>query len=480
MPIYKRQECDKLLRATGPKAFRPVYLIVGDRFLCRNTAEALIDRLLPAEARQSHLHGVDGDQEDVSRTLHLLKSYSLFPGPRVIRIIDSRIFLSKGVARAIWDKAEAAMTGGDPRQAGRYLAAMLEMAGIETAEAVDLDLAGMAAARWKNLFGFVKPPEEIAWTGEALAGMADQTGQAAGSRGSRENRGGDAAALYQQTFEKGLPANNILILTAETVDKRKRFFKYIEEHGAILDLAVDTGAGAAARQGQDEVLRELVRQTLAGLGKKIEAKALQMLLERVGFHPVAAVMESEKLALYAGDAPVVTEEDLEVMVGRTREEALYEFLETFTNRRLAEALGIAGRLQENGVHVLAMLAALRNHINKLLLVLAFRELDEPAYSPSLSFDLFQKQYLPALKAGREEWTTLLWKNHPYGLYQLFRQAGSFKAAELRAAIVALLEAEFRCKGSPLPAGLVLDAFLFSQLPPLADRKRQTITITDHR
>ena len=107
MPLYKRKDIPRLLAEIEKKGSpSQVYLIWGERYLCRNAAQEIIDRLLPEEKRHStSLLHIDGDQEDFSKTLSLLKTFSLFSGPQIIWITDSKLFLSKGVAKNFWEKA---------------------------------------------------------------------------------------------------------------------------------------------------------------------------------------------------------------------------------------------------------------------------------------------------------------------------------------------------------------------------------------
>jgi DNA polymerase-3 subunit delta len=185
--------------------------------------------------------------------------------------------------------------------------------------------------------------------------------------------------------EAGIPKDNILILLAEAVDKRKRLYKYIQQHGVILDLAVDPGSSAAAKRDQDNIVKELLHSTLKKYDKDIESQTIPVFLERVGFHPVAAVMEAEKLALFVGDRKVITREDVDAIIGRTREEALFELTEAVTSGKLEDGLLILDHLQSSGIHGLAILATLRNHLKKLLLVRSLQEVKSPAYTKSMAF-----------------------------------------------------------------------------------------------
>ncbi len=454
MPVYKRQDFPKLLSEIKQGFTSQIYLIWGERYLCRSASEELIDHLLPVQDRQTtSLQHIDGDQEDFNKTLNLLKTYSLFSGPQIIRVADSKLFYSKGVAKSVWDKACEKKERNETRQALRYLLQMLNLAGISPDDFDDEDITSLSATRWKKLFGFNKPQGDLSWVQDLLADSADTS--------PAKEMKNDAASMFVQAYEGGIPQDNTLILLAEAVDKRKRLYKYIQEHGVILDLAVDSGGSAAAKRDQEKILKELIRNTLAKYDKKIDPDTLPVLLERVGFHPVAAVMESEKLALYVADRETITRDDIDAIIGRTREEALYELTESVTSGKLEDGLLILAHLQDNGVHSLAILATLRNHLKKLLLVRSLQGLRSPAYTQSLSYPVFQKNYLPKLKEDRDEWSNLLWKIHPYALFMLFRQAKQFRCEDLQDGLKEVLAAEYRMKGSSVDNRLIMDNLLFS-------------------
>jgi DNA polymerase-3 subunit delta len=455
MSVYKRQEIPKLLEEINQGVTSQVYLLFGERYLCRNAAQELITHLLPEkESHASSLQHIDGDQEDFNRTLNLLKTYSLFSGRKIFWVTDTKLFYSKGVAKNVWEKASEKNERNEPEQALRYLLQMLNLAAVSPQEMAEEDISSISATRWKALFGFTKPQGKLSWAQELIADMPADIAAA-------KSVDSDTATLYTQAFETGIPQGNILILLAEAVDKRKRLYKYIQEHGVILDLAVDPGSSAAAKRDQEKVLKELLHSTLTKYDKDIEPQTIPVFLERVGFHPVAAVMEAEKLALFVGDKKTITREDVDAIIGRTREEALFELTEAVTSGKLEDGLLILDHLQSNGVHGLAILATLKNHIKKLLLVRSLQEIKSPAYIKSLSFPVFQKSYLPKLKDGRDEWSNLLWKSHPYGLYMLFRQAAQFSCEDLQEGLKEVLTAEYRMKGSPVDSRLIMDSLLFN-------------------
>ncbi len=454
MAQYKREDAQKVFQIIKNGKVLPIYLVIGDRFLCRQFADDLVKNLL-TDSRQvkQNLHLIDGGRESPLSTLNLLKTYSLFPGRQVFKVSDSRLFLSKAVAKPFWGKAVKAATENDFKLAGKYLRKVIHV-GKLVVEAPD-DLTSLSAQKWKSVFGFTKPQDNMAWVEKALNahGASDVTVSTSG-KGEADH--------YMEAFEAGIPENNILILLAEEVDKRKRFFKFIKNEGAILDLSVSTGSTKAAKTDQESVLRGLISKTLAGFSKNIAPNAIPVLLERVGFHPVAVVRETEKLALYAGEETSITLQDVNAVVGRTREDALYELTESYSDKNMTKALQISTRMLESGVHPLVLVSGLRNHLRKLLLVCSFRKQSSPVFVEGMSYGAFQKGYLAQLKAEKEELLKSL-PNHPYALFMMFEKAGKHSIQHLVKGLRKLLEAEFRMKSSPLPGQLVFENFLFEML-----------------
>ncbi len=449
MPLYSRDQVPDLLRAVEQGDIAPVYLLFGERYLCRETARELERRLL---ADGGTVHAVDGDTEDQAATIANLRSFSLLPGRQVFRVTDTRLFHSRNVARTLWKRAAGAHEAGKTEQAARALRALLEAAGLDGNDP-EQDPAALSDTAWQELFGFARPAGDLAWITETLA--------AAPPAGGRARAGGDPADQLLEALAAGIPEVNTLLLLAETVDKRKRLFKALKKDHVVVDLAVDTGAGARAQKVQKSVLVEIIGQVLAGMGKTMAPEAVNLLVERVGFHPVAARMETEKLALYVGRRNRIEKEDLDAIVGRTRQEALFELTGAIGARNLERALLLADRLRENNIHALAIIATLRNFTRSLLLFRALQEQPEFAYSPSMSAATFQRQCLPRLKE-RQQWAEEL-KGHPYALYMQFKTASAFPLPVLRRWMRLLLAAEMRLKGSPVEAATVLHHLLFAML-----------------
>jgi len=446
MPIIQRNQLAALLKETDKGKCQQVYLFFGERYLCKEAADQLQDSL--CKDGGGTVHTIDGDREDPARTLSRLMSFSLLPGLQVLRVNDSKLFFSKNIGGSLWDKIIQNYETEKKQQATRQLTDLLKVAGISSD---DEQLAEIGKDRWQELFGFARPEGNLVWADMLLRQAADKTTKKAVAANIIDN--------YIDALKHPPPANNILLLCAENVDKRKKLFTFIKKNGVIIDCSVAAGASMAARKEQKSVLHQLVKKTLDECDKKIEGRALDMFFERVGFHPVAVVVESEKLALFVGDRELITCDDLEMMVGRSREDALFELTDAFGKRNMAATLLILGRLLDNGIHPLAIIATMRNYVRKLLLFRSFQLQPAPLYHNGINPNQFQNQYLPALKKNCP-WPELL-KGHPYALYMSFAKASNFSCSQLKQWLSFLLAADFRLKGSPLDKKLVLEEMFLS-------------------
>lgn len=451
MALIKREELASWLKGKGASQDVRVFLFVGERFLCHEAADLLEQTLLQGGGM---VHPIDGDQEDISRTLGQLMNFSILPGRQIYRVTDSGLFHSKVVASKIWEKAMRAQEAGNPGAALAPLRNLAELAGLDAGES----FSSLSAAQWKTLFSFERPAGDLGWIDRILAGGAAPDSQ----RTVKGGRGGTGSAeKYVAALEKGVPGQNYLVLSAENVDKRKALYLFIKQHGLVVDCEVGSGSSRAVQQDQKKILQELIAKTLRSFEKKLEPRAMESLLERVGFHPVAVVMELEKAALFVEERPVITCADLDTIVGRTREDALFELTEAFGKRQLASTMVILGRLLENGVHPLAILSTMYKYIRKMLLFRSLMMASVPAWRKDMQAGEFQDTYLPALKETGH-WGEML-KGHPYALYMSFKKAQEFSCPLLQGWLARLLEAEYRMKGSSLAPVLILEEMVVAML-----------------
>jgi len=458
MAVFTRDQLETMLSDVQQTHPPQVYLLFGERFLCQQAADTICKTLI---REGGNCHPVDGDAEAFSTTLNRLASYSLFPGRQVYRVADTKLFHSVKVAGSLWKKAIKAKHENEPEKAARYLKAMIESAGLDASDQEN-DPGSLSATQWKKLFGFTKPQEYLDWTATLLADNTNTT--------SAPTPVDDAAALLEKTLTSGIPAQNYLVLLAEDIDKRKKLYKYLSKDHVVVDLGVDRGSSNQAQTAQKTILRDLLSKTLAGFNKTIAPKAAELLFERVGFHPVAVVMEAEKLALSVGPEKQISIEDLDALVGRTRQEAVFELTDALGKRKLVQSLLVAKRLADNGIHPLAIIATIKNYTRNLLLFRALQDKQNIGYNQSMQPGVFQKNILPALKEDTP-WKKEL-SGHPYALFMQFKTAAGFNLSTLQNWMEQILHADFRLKGSPIAPETVMQHLLISMLTNADDEVLQ--------
>ena len=452
MALLSLQQLPTLLE-TLPRSQIGAVLFFGEPYLCRNAAGQIEEALL---ADGGIVHPIDGDEENVHDTFARISSFSLLGGRQIYRVSNTTLLYSKHTGKALWERVVKARINGQDEQTGRALTAFVRSAGLSVHKDV---LKSMSAAQWKKCFAFALPDEELAWTATYLRDT---------DRGKRAvPTAANPGDVLIELLEKGLPPANMLLLLASEVDKRKKLFKYLKEHEIIIDCSVATGSGAKARGEQEAVLRSLAAATLKEQGKTLAPELMPILLDRVGFHPVALVNELRKLMLAAGENTAISRDDLDELLGRTRQDALYELNGSIAEGNLAEALVQLQRLLNNGIHPLAIMASLRNFVRNALLFRALMDGCSTPFHPTMSFNSFQQQYLPQLQAG-ETWKKEF-SAHPYALYNQFKDAARGSLAQYSTWMELLLAAEFRLKGSPANAELVLHRLLCSMFDPVPHR-----------
>jgi DNA polymerase-3 subunit delta len=441
---YNRTELNKLHHDMDQGNLHPVYLLFGERYLCARAAKDLLHHLLSDENKEAVLK-IDGENENVSDTMNKLRTFSLFGTRQVIMVSDSRLFHSKAVGKSIWNNAKKAFARDDQQKTRDYLAQLAALGGLSPQDT----LADLSAGQWKTKLGFPRPSD---WNWAAKIEIPEFIPQESAT---------DGASLVAQTVENGIPPSNHLIIIAETIDKRKKLFKLLDEKGVIIDLAVDTSLSAAGQKEQAVVIRGLIGDVFTEMDKRPSGRVVDMIIERTGFHPVAAVRETEKLCLYADGSPVVTAEDVETVTSMTREDALFELNEAFAVRNISRSLLLLQRLLKAGIHPLAVVATLRNLIRKLLFLRSLQDLSNPRYQPGQQFNGFKSGYLPQIKEkiGANDFL----KAHPFVVFKGFQQAERFSQNNLKGYLKKLLDAEFNLKGSGIRESLILENFFLSTL-----------------
>ncbi len=125
----------------------------------------------------------------------------------------------------------------------------------------------------------------------------------------------------RETLEKGIPSSVQFLMTAQGVDKRRGFWKFIEKAAAVqVHDRIDT-----SRDDWQEQVASLVTKRARELNLQFSPDALALFVLLAGEQTQQIGNELEKLDLYLGlERRAVTEDDVRVLVPLSRAAVVFE------------------------------------------------------------------------------------------------------------------------------------------------------------
>jgi DNA polymerase III subunit delta len=155
--------------------------------------------------------------------------------------------------------------------------------------------------------------DKVVWLRNANFFADSVTGRAQRTEAGVEN--------LRATLERGLPDGVKFLLTAQSVDKRRGFWKFVEKAADVqVHDRIDT-----SREGWEEQVGALVSRRAKELGLRFERDAMALFVLLAGEATQQIGNELEKLDLYLGpERREVTEEDVRQMVPLSRAALVFE------------------------------------------------------------------------------------------------------------------------------------------------------------
>jgi DNA polymerase-3 subunit delta len=239
---------------------------------------------------------------------------------------------------------------------------------------------------------------------------------------------GDAADVLLRGIESGLAPGSALLFVAvhregsgeSRVDKRGRGYKGLSKLGAVLEFGDQS----------PEAVAGWLREKAAGAGKKITPEAVSLLLLRCGTDMETLGSELDKAILYCLDQESIGAADLERLVVRSREEAVWEITEAVLQRDPRRALALMDDLLAAGTYPLVLMTLIVRQARHLLQArLLWEEAGRPAFR---DVGGFTSKVAGAIEPGRfgrgaDDVTTI----HPYASFKRFDAAARYDLATLR-------------------------------------------------
>jgi DNA polymerase-3 subunit delta len=151
----------------------------------------------------------------------------------------------------------------------------------------------------------------------------------------RSQRTESGVENLRTTLERGIPDGVTFLLTAQGVDKRRAFWKYIEKAADVqVHDRIDTG-----RDGWEEQVATLVNSHAKALGLRFERNALALFVMLAGEQSQQIGNELVKLDLYLGpERREVTEDDVRLLVPLSRAAVVFEIGKAIQQGNAARAI----------------------------------------------------------------------------------------------------------------------------------------------
>jgi len=431
----------------------PCFLLCGDdEFSLHDALEKLTQALIPvAQDREFNLFVTDGEQEDIDRLCESLITPPLLPGRKVVVVRNTRLFQTKTdlmpLLRRIRERLEA-----DPAKAAADFLHFLRITGLELDDLRDGGWRKIDDEAWRRIV-----PDDGGQARDTWLPRAVELTVSLGGTPAKELP--EETDHLERTLLGGMAEGNCLILTAEAVDRRKKLFKTIAAVGKVLSF---TKVKGAARQQQ--ALQEMAGEMLGRAGKRLTPGAWTALGQKTGFDLRESIGAIGKLITYAGEKTQIEAEDVEAVVGRTKEDTVFDLTGALCARNLVFALKTLHELLDQGLHPQMIMTMIVREIRFLFqakLLIASGRLG--AFQPNMDYGRFQKAVHPALKQLGGDGTDALAiaSQHPFVVYQALKNAGRFTRAELVDFLDLLVRTDLALKSTGQDPRILLERILIA-------------------
>ena len=481
MPVISQNEFETFLASQKTDIPPSLWLIFGEEFLCKSALDRIVQKFLPRGAKAFQYVPLEGDHNFFS-ALAEVNTFSLMPSPKVVALLESKIFYSSRSKKPLFEKARDAVADGKIKQAAVFFLKALALGGISLNDLSQMDLR-------KSL----QLGDELYADGEWILRIV----QYCVDHRLAVPEAGDLSAHLTAALQKGFPRGNHFIITTDVVDKKQPLYGLVKRLGMVIDCSIPKGMRKTDQAAQEAVLRDRAREVLETSGKQLIPAAFRLACQLTGFDLRTFNTEMEKLVAFVGNRPQITVEDVKQVMHRSRLDPIYEFTNAVADRNLEAALFYLKTLTVQGIYPLQMLTAIANQVRRLLLAKEFqRTTGNSTWGSGMPYARFAEAVMPAvqqfdrrLTATVEAWnemtasgdnaaespahkprthlkkmvTEMILAKNPkstYPVYQLLNRAGRFSRRHLLEILLKIGQSDRRLKSSAMAAQIILEDLLF--------------------
>ncbi len=231
-------------------------------------------------------------------------------------------------------------------------------------------------------------------------------------------------------IENPLPSTVFVVSYKDKkLDARKKFTKLVKEKGVLL----------STKKLYDKELPEWTQQLLRSKGLTISPRGLALLVDHIGNDLSRIVNEIDKLSVNLGKRTAITEEDIEIYIGVSKEYNIFELHSALSAKDLARCIRIISYFEANpkAGPIQMILPSLYNFFSKVFMVFGAGTNDEKTVAAVIGVQpYFIKEYMQAARLygypGTEKALLLL---HQYNLKSVGVGDGGTEDASLMRELV---------------------------------------------
>lgn len=251
-------------------------------------------------------------------------------------------------------------------------------------------------------------------------------------KGSRVKGFGESQEGELAEYIKNLPESCMLVMTADTADKRKKLFKAIQANGNAYDF--DTLGDAA--------LKAFVEKRIRNAGKSARPSVINEIIQRSGYFNKETEYtlynlenDLKKLTAYSSGSEI-TAADVRETVSQNLETTMFGMIDAISSGRKGEAYTILNSLLGSGESVYKMLGLLTSQFEIMLQV---KELLEEGKN--------QKEIHGLLKI------------HEFRVKKAASFCGRYSSKDLRKILVKIYDIDKNIKTGLLGSTLAMEMFI---------------------
>lgn len=193
---------------------------------------------------------------------------------------------------------------------------------------------------------------------------------------------------FEAYFEKPVPTTILVICNKSAkLDKRTRFYKSLSKH-VIFE----------SKKMYDNQLPPFIESYLKAKGFKIGARAVNLIAESLGSDLGKIANELDKLIINKHDEKEITDTDVELKIGISKEFNIFELMNAVAMKNSARAFHIAHHMgKAKDFSIIATLINMNNFFNKAYIVKQSKIKDRNELQKKYGFNYYQStDYLNAV------------------------------------------------------------------------------------